>query len=242
MNWNRFFIYSAGAILLVFALDRFIIAAGNSSLLAFPEPMFGIPLRRAVWIIGGLELVVAIICLFRKNTDIQPVLLAVFATSFVGLQIGSFWMDEHPAIFIGSLTDPLRISRGTMGFLIHLLPVYLLAGSYATLFLLFLSKRERIVESVAEIPVSVGHSNETFARSIKMACTTCGGHIEFPTKFSGHQIPCPHCQSPVILKKAVNLKISCAACDGHIEFPADALGQTIFCPHCNTSIILKGSA
>lgn len=92
---------------------------------------------------------------------------------------------------------------------------------------------------VAPQPVRDGRSPEAMVRTLKIACTKCGGHIEFSTNSFGQKIPCPHCQAVIILQKSATLKMSCAACDGHITFPAHALGEQIPCPHCNREITLK---
>lgn len=34
----------------------------------------------------------------------------------------------------------------------------------------------------------------------KILCTHCAGKIEFPTEYAGQTIPCPHCQTLVLLK------------------------------------------
>lgn len=250
MKLVRSFIYSAGAILLAAALERFLIATGNARVLSWPEPMLGIPMRPAVLMVGGLELVTALICLFGKNIRLQIAWLAWLATNFIVFQIGLFWMHYHPqAACIDSLTDPLILARGTTGIIISFLPFYLLVGSYAAVFWLWIGK-DWAARSVATMlgkpantkPALVARSQKAFARTLKISCTACGGHIEFPTNFFGERIPCPHCEASIILQKSAILKMSCLACDGHIAFPAHAIGQTIQCPHCNLDIILKEPA
>jgi len=97
-------------------------------------------------------------------------------------------------------------------------------------------------QPVASKPVAIGRSHEVLVRTLKISCTSCGGHIEFPTNFFGERIPCPHCQATITLQKARNLKMSCLTCDGRIEFPAHAVGQKIPCPHCKMDITLKEPA
>ena len=125
MKWIRYFILSAGAILLAAALSRFLIAVGNAQVLALPEPMLGIPLRYAVLLVGGFELVVALICLFGRKTGLQLGWLAWLATNYAVYRIGLLTMDIHQqGTCIGSLTDPLNLARGTVGMIIGLLPLY----------------------------------------------------------------------------------------------------------------------
>jgi uncharacterized paraquat-inducible protein A len=80
------------------------------------------------------------------------------------------------------------------------------------------------------------------AEFLKISCPACGGHIAFAIQNLGQQIPCPHCQAVIALRKPESLKMSCYFCKEHIEFPAHALGQKIPCPHCNRSITLMERA
>jgi hypothetical protein len=250
MKWIRLFIYSAGGILLTAALTRFLIAAGNAPALALPEPLIGIPLRYAVMLVGGLELIVALICLFGRQTGLQLGWLAWVATNYAVYRIGLLTIHYHPqATGVGSLTDPLHLARGTIGLIISSLPFYLLAGSYAAVFWLWIGKKwtARLVavrpgKTIVANPAPTRNRLEAFVRTLKISCTACGGHIEFPTNFFGERIPCPHCQASITLQKARNLKTSCTACDGRIEFPDHAIGQKIPCPHCQMPITLKEPA
>ncbi len=244
MKWIKFFIYSAGGSLLAAALDRMLVAAGNAQALSLPEPILGLPLRDAVLLVAGFELGVALLCLFGKQTGRQLGWLAWLATNYAVYWIGLFAMHCHPqAACIGSLTDPLQLTPGITGDILKLLPLYLLLGSYAAMIWLWLrQKQNRKPQPVAVKPASVERSREALVRTLKIACTACGGHIEFPTNFFGERIPCPHCQASIILQKAAVLRMSCLACDGHIAFPAHAVGQKISCPHCNMGITLEESA
>jgi DNA-directed RNA polymerase subunit RPC12/RpoP len=234
MKWIRPFIYSAGGILLAAALMRFIIAAGNAQFLNLPDPLLGIPLRYAVLLVGVIELVVALVCLFGKDVKFQGGMVAWLATNFAVYWIALLWMHCHPqATCLGSLTDPLHLSRGTTGFIMEFLPFYLLLGSCATLAWIWLGKEGRAVLS---------HSRAGVFEFLKMSCALCNGHIEFSSENLGQKIPCPHCKATITLMKSRNVKTSCPSCGEHIEFPLHGLGQTIACPHCKMDITLKEPA
>ena len=139
MKWTKLFIYSGGMILLVAAMERFVIIVSSLPVLMLPDPMLGFPLRYAALIVGGIELVVALICLFGKNTGLQIGWLTWLAANFIVFRIGLSWMHCHPqATCIGSLTDPLHLSRGIAGVIWALLPIYLALGSYTALIRLWL--------------------------------------------------------------------------------------------------------
>jgi DNA-directed RNA polymerase subunit RPC12/RpoP len=244
-NWIKPFIYTAGAILLMAALIRFLIAAGNSPVLDLPDPLLGFRLRHAILAVGAFELVVAGICLFGKKTGVQAVWLAWAGTNYVVFQIGLVWMHVHPqATCLGSLTDPLHLSRGMTGNFMAILPVFLALGGYMALAAPWLPKpKVGQASSLSKVSTSSSQSPSpalpAYVRFLKIVCTTCGGHIEFPSNFFGAQIPCPHCQSVITLQKSANVKMACPACGGHLEFPDHAQGQQIPCPHCQAQITLK---
>lgn len=231
-NWTKAFVRSTGAILLASALIRFLIAASNAPFLSLPDPAIGIPLRYSVLIAGGIEFLVAFICLFGERVNLQIGWLAWLATNFIVFRIGLFWMHCHPqATCIGSLTDPLHLSRGMTGMIVALLPVYLALGSYTALIWLWF--------------VAPKHSEGDYgvvAGLIKISCPACGGHIKFAALNLGLRIPCPHCRSAIILREPETLKMSCVSCGGHIEFPSYAVGQRILCPHCSKTITLLAPA
>ena len=219
----RLFIYSAGAILLAAALDRFFIAMGDTQFLALPEPILGIPLRFALLVVGGLELLVALICLFGRQTSLQLGWLAWLATNYLIYRIGLVAMHcQSQASCISGLGNPLQLTRGTMGGMTAAVPLYLLLGSFTALVWLW-----------------AGSWLKMDGGSLKMSCSACGGHIRFSTQNVGRKITCPHCWCTVTLRKPENLKMPCPDCQGHIEFPSHALGQKTACPHCNKNIILN---
>jgi predicted RNA-binding Zn-ribbon protein involved in translation (DUF1610 family) len=222
----KLFIYSAVAILLAAALERFLVAAGHAQALALPEPVLGIPLRYAVLMVGAFELVVALICLFGRQDGVQLGWLAWMATNYTVYRIGLLTMGmHHQATCIGSLTDPLHLARGTMGIIVGIMPLYLLLGSYAAVIWLWLAGRRAKA-----------------TKFIKMSCPSCGIHLRFDARNLGQKIPCPHCQTNITLRKSDLLKMACFFCQEHIQFPAHAIGEKIPCPHCNMDITLKEPA
>lgn len=183
-KWIKPFIYLAGGILLAMALIRFIIAAGDAQILSLSEPMLGIPIRQAVLIVGGLELVVAMICLFGKRAGLQIGLLAWMSVNFIVFQIGLLWMHFHiQATCLGSLTDPLHLMRGKSGLFFPFFSALLLVGSCLAFW-----KLPRAIRSDS-------------TDELKISCPQCNGHIAFPAHGIGQRIPCPHCAATVILEK-----------------------------------------
>lgn len=230
MKWVRYFVLSAGAILLVAALGRFFIAFGDAQVLSLPEPVLGIPLRYAVLLVAVIELTVAWLCLFGKRLGLQVTCVAWLAFNYAVYRIGAISMGEHPqATAIGSLTDPLQLARGFVGMLAGFAPVCLLVGGSTSTMWLWLSRRST-------------NRRMKDAQSIKMSCPACGVHIRFGRERLGDQIDCPQCRKPITLRGLGSLKMACYFCDEHIEFPSHAVGEKMKCPHCDKDITLKEPA
>lgn len=201
----RPFIHSAGGILLASALIRFFIATGHSPVLAVPDPMLGISLRFALLIVGGIELIFAMIFLFGGNVRLQIGFLVWLLTCFMLFWIGLFWMGYHlQGTCLGSLTDPLNLSRGAIGYVSRFIPVCLLIGSYAVLFRLWFSKNDRVENRTVQPVELESFKTEPTAlvRLLKISCPSCDGHIEFPSDAIGQKIQCPHCAKTITLTKA----------------------------------------
>jgi predicted RNA-binding Zn-ribbon protein involved in translation (DUF1610 family) len=227
MKWIRYFIVLAGAILLVAALSRFLIAFSDAQVLALPEPLLGIPLRFGVLLVGVIELVVGLLCLFGKRIGIQAGCVAWLGVNYAAYRIGAIAMGEHhQGTAIGSLTDPLQLTRGFTGLMVGFVPVCLLLGGSASTVWLWLGDRSTNRQKEQE-------------KSIKMSCPECGVHIRFERGRLGQQLDCPQCRKSITLRQPKNLKMACFFCHEHIEFPAHAIGEKMPCPHCKKDITLK---
>lgn len=234
----RAFILSAGGILLTASLVRFLIGAGNASVLAQPDPLLGIPLRYAVLLVGIIELIVSFICLFGSQIGLQAIVLAWLATNLIVYWVGLILMHSEPrAACWGTLTDPLHFSNGIIGEIVSLAPFYLAAGSYILGLRVWLSADARTERMVAA--QQQAGQRDAAAGLLKMHCPSCGGRVKFAGRNLGQQIPCPHCQTSIILRKQEDLKMSCFFCKEHIEFPSHCIGEKIPCPHCKMEITLK---
>jgi predicted RNA-binding Zn-ribbon protein involved in translation (DUF1610 family) len=223
MKLIKLFIYSSGGILLAAALIRFLIAAGSAPVLSMPEPLLGLSIRYAVLLVGGFELTIALICLFARQSGLQLGCLAWAAINYLVYWIWIFMMHRHPqTTCIGSLTDPLQLSRGNMGLVLRSIPLYLLFGSCAAMFWIWRAARQAKA-----------------AKFHKMSCPACGVHIRFDDRNLGQKISCPQCRAAITLRKPDLLKMVCFFCQGHIKYPSHAIGEKMACPHCKMDITLK---
>ena len=216
------FKYSAGALLLAFALALFLINWTSPADYAPPhDPFFALPLNALFWIIGGIAAAAALICLFSERMTL-PVLLPLWlAVNYLICRIGLIFEGCHnlAGYFVGFSYD-FGISASGVNTLVDMVFAYLLIGSLVAFWL------------ARRLPAPVEFQ--------KMPCPSCGGHVKFPTQNLGLKGECPHCQATITLSKPNEmLKMSCFFCKEHIEFSAHALGRKIKCPRCKMEIGLK---
>jgi len=228
----RAYIYSVGSMLLALA-TIFMLANFQTQPTDFVfahEAVFNLKLPVLYWIASGLFFVAALICLFGRQISLQLTAILWFATTLMGYQIGLYGMGAKGGVqgYLGIMSDVFGTSTSTMYGLLGVIFGYLLTGGFAAMTLVWLSEQIRIRQEKV---------------NVKTACAHCGGHIQFSLRNLGQQIPCPHCQTDIVLRRPdENLKTTCYFCKEHIQFPAHALGEKISCPHCNMGITLKEPA
>ena len=190
------------------------------------DPILMISIRVLFWIVSGICLLLALVCLFREPGLMQPALVTWLAANYLVYRAGLFLKGGGSlAGFCAGFPANFGISPRTAGLMADFTFGYLILGG--GFFLVWLWRKPLPIEA-----------NEFQ----KMSCPACGGHIKFPRQDVGRQIPCPHCQQNLKLRRDENLKMSCFFCQGHIEFPAHAIGQKLKCPHCHMDIGLKEPA
>ena len=138
----RWFVISAGALLTITAVAKFVSGAGDARVLEYPEPITSIPFKYVFWSLGVFELAIALVCFFGKRVGMQTCLLAWLATNFVAYRLGLLWLGHKPCSCLGNLTDALHIPPQTADTAMKIILAYLLIGSYATLFWLWRQNRK----------------------------------------------------------------------------------------------------
>src|ERR1035437_10408835 len=84
----RLFTDSAGALLLALAVAMFISNRANARFTLPHDPLLMISMRTTFWIMGAIELVVALVCLFGKQLRFKAVLVLWLAVNLFAYQIG----------------------------------------------------------------------------------------------------------------------------------------------------------
>ncbi len=131
----RGFIYFAGAILLFVATALVLVnLTSPADLSPINDPVFHAPVSRWFWIVGGLALAVASVCLFARNSRLQTTLVMLFALAFLGSRISVSVLGVSDGFkgYLGPLADVFGIQAGTADTLLLGTSLYLLIGCLAS--------------------------------------------------------------------------------------------------------------
>lgn len=231
---------TAGAILLATACALFLVnLTGPPDLVTPHDPILGLSIHSFDWILGSLTLAVALDCLFGNSPFRSQLCVAWLATNVLVYQISLPWMGAHGfSGYLEGVNYTFRTNANVAAFITQAIWLYLLAGSYTSIWCLVKSRSAKKSAPPIQTILQEAQTASIASRTLKIACTACGGHIEFPTNRFGETIHCPHCQNQVTLQKPKTIKMGCPNCHQNIEFPDFAGGQKVSCPHCKLNITL----
>jgi hypothetical protein len=146
----RFFIRSAAVLLLITAVAEWIASSGPPKTLQTPDPFLSLPFRYLLWAVGGIQLIIALVCAGNKRVWLPAASVVWLATSFTFYRLGLFLTDyqlcccsgsllgsapccsDSPCI--GDLTVANVISLRTADTIAVAMAAYLLIGGCCTLF------------------------------------------------------------------------------------------------------------
>jgi hypothetical protein len=147
-KWSRWFVLSAGVILLVTGSAKVVSVFGQARILGLADPVFRISFRHLMLSVGVFELFASGICLFSIRRNLSVGLVAWLATNFLGYRLGLVWVGSHkPCGCMGNLTDILHISPQMADSIMSIILAYLLIGSYGTLFWLWKQKHKLLMST-----------------------------------------------------------------------------------------------
>lgn len=143
MKTTRIFLYSAGILLLLTGGAKLISACGGSALvLRIPDPVLWVPYRYLFIVVGCVEIAAGVNCLRCKRIGFNAGFVAWLASGFVAYRVGLMWMRyPKPCHCLGTLTQALHISPDVADLMIKCILVYLVIGSYSSLFWLWSQRR-----------------------------------------------------------------------------------------------------
>jgi Zn finger protein HypA/HybF involved in hydrogenase expression len=186
---THYFTNSVAALLAAFTTALFLCNFASAKLVQPHDPLFAIQLNVFFWILGLAAMAMMLACIYLRQSQLKLAIILWFATNLIIYRLGLQWQGVHNTRgYIGSLAHTFNLSNGVTSSLLYFLFIYLFIGSAALLLWNFLARSE-------EVP-------------FKVACSHCGGHIEFPVYALGQKIPCPHCAKTITLLKPTELNVN----------------------------------
>lgn len=145
---HRYFILTSGAILGITAMAKLVSIFSKAPLMLLPDPLVGLSFRYLLLLAGLAELAVAYLCFFTRSAKRNVLLIAWLSTTFLSYRAGLWFIHWHrPCHCLGDLTEMLHISPGMADNLMKFVLLYLLVGSYASLFWMWIQSQPRPEES-----------------------------------------------------------------------------------------------
>jgi hypothetical protein len=110
-QWPRWFMLSAGGILVFGGITRLLNVFENTQQLHISDPIVLIPFRQLLLCIGIVELIMACLCLFTNKRTLSLVLVASLVAIYVVYRVGLWTMGwYHPYPLLANLMETLNIS------------------------------------------------------------------------------------------------------------------------------------
>jgi len=130
----RWFVRSAGVVLLVTGLAKLWSAMGEARVLGVRDPLFGLTFRQLMLGVGLVELVVAGVCLVGRRERLSLVLVGWLSGNFALYRLGLWWLGwKGPCGCLGHVTDALGVSPTAADLVMKIVLGYLLVGAFAGL-------------------------------------------------------------------------------------------------------------
>ena len=138
----RLFVLSAFFVLLLTGVAKGVSAFGNARILETHDPLLGIRFRSLFGVVGGVEIVVAMVCLLGTRVRVQLALVLWLAVSFAVYRLGLFLVGyRQPCVCLGSMTAAIHLSPKVADCGMKIVLGYLLVGSGASLLLVWKQQR-----------------------------------------------------------------------------------------------------
>jgi len=156
---QNIFLLSAGVLLLLTAVAKFVSASGTASVLQSKDPVLAVTFQQMFWGAGLLELGVAAICLVGRPIIMRAGLVAWLCGVFVAYRVAMAWLGyQRPCSCLGTVTDALHIRPETADTLMKGVLGYLLTGSGVILLLAWREKWQ-FPEGGVRVPVATNDAN-----------------------------------------------------------------------------------
>lgn len=132
----KWFIASAGAILVVTGLAIILCGCGHSRVLILTDPIFNVRLRLLMVIAGSGEFVLGACCFSRMiGSWVKSCLIASTTTALLVYRAGVWGVGwHHPCHCMGSIAGTIHLADQSADKIMKAQLFYLLVGSYLALF------------------------------------------------------------------------------------------------------------
>lgn len=131
----RLLLVSSGCLLMITGAAKLLSAAGSAGILKTPDPIFTFPFRNVFAIVGGIELLVALFCLFGTQARLQATVVACLSTDFALYRLALYLIGwRRPCSCLGNMTDSLHIRPEAADAVMALVVGYLVIGSYGAIY------------------------------------------------------------------------------------------------------------
>jgi hypothetical protein len=112
-------------------------ACGSAKILVVPDPLLNIQFGHLMLAVGILELLIVLFCVCGRSKLLKIIVLTWLSSLFLVYRLGLWWIQWHrPCKCLGNLSDALPISPDIIDVIMKIAMLYLLIGSYTTLFLI----------------------------------------------------------------------------------------------------------
>ena len=129
-----YFINSAGVILAATAIAKLVSSGGNSKFLYSIDPIIPLSVRDLLWVVGLVELGVALILFLNRHTVTKLVLLAWLTASFSVYRSGLLILGHRHCPCMGSFAESIGLSPGAADVIMLGVLIYLLIGTLLGLY------------------------------------------------------------------------------------------------------------
>lgn len=124
---------SAGLLLLALGLAHLLGNQGRE-LVQPPDPVLVVSSRYLFWGLGGVELIVALVCLWARSPQLPAVLVAWLTSNLLVYRVALFWFGVYDVkAYYDTMANAFGVSVRTMDVLMTLAVAYLLVGSCVAL-------------------------------------------------------------------------------------------------------------
>jgi hypothetical protein len=137
-QWSKTFIWSACIIFAITGLAKVISATGSAEILGQKDPIFGMPFRYLLLLVGVIELAVPACWFSGCNHSTLLAATALISTNLLLYRLSLLLIGyRKPCPCLGSLTSEINISPRLADLIMKTVLLYLTTFSYIELYRMF---------------------------------------------------------------------------------------------------------